>query len=88
MSEAAAEWLRYCEQERAVKASTLREYRHASDRIIRSLGDVPIEDVTPELLARWKTKQTASNRTVHKYLVNLNRIFKRAMKVWGLPRNP
>jgi integrase len=26
--------------------------------------------------------------TVHKYLGNLNGIFKRAMKVWGLPRNP
>jgi integrase len=88
LSEAAAEWLRYCEHERAVKGSTLREYRHAADRIIRSLGDVPIEDVTPEMLERWKAQQTVSNRTVHKYLINLNGIFKRAMKVWGLPRNP
>jgi hypothetical protein len=48
LPDAAAEWLRYREHERAVKASTLTEYRHLADRIIRSLGDVAIEDVTPE----------------------------------------
>ncbi len=29
-----------------------------------------------------------SNRTVAKYLVILHGIFKRSMRVWGLPRNP
>ncbi len=88
LSDAAAEWLRYCEHERAVKASTLTEYRHSADRIIRGLGDVPMEDVTPEMLERWKGSLTCSNRTTAKYLINLHGIFKRAMKVWGLPRNP
>jgi site-specific recombinase XerD len=88
LSEAAAEWLRYCEHERAIKASTLTEYRHSVDRIIRGLGDHPIEDVTPQMLERWKGTLTCSNRTTAKYLVNLHGIFKRAMKVWGLPRNP
>jgi len=49
---------------------------------------VAIEDVTPELLERWKGTLTCSNRTVAKYLVVLHGIFKRAMKVWGLPCNP
>jgi integrase len=88
MSDAAAEWLRYSEHDRAVKKSTLTEYRLTADRIVRSLGDVPIEDVTPEMLERWKATLTVSNRTVAKYLVILHGIFKRAMKVWALPRNP
>jgi hypothetical protein len=75
-------------QERAVKASTLTEYRHSADRIVRSLGDVAIEDVTPEMLERWKGTLTCSNGTTAKYRVNLYGIFRRAMKVWGLPRNP
>jgi integrase len=88
MSEAAGEWLRYSEHDRAVKKSTLTEYRLTADRIVRDLGDVPIEDVTSEMLERWKASLTLSNRSVAKYLVILHGIFKRAMKVWGLPRNP
>ncbi len=88
MSDAAAEWLRYSEHERAVKKSTLTEYRLTAERLVRELGDVPIEDVTPEMLERWKATLKLSNRSVAKYLVILHGIFKRAMKVWGLPRNP
>jgi len=88
LSDAAAEWLRYCEQERACKRSTLTEYRHAADVIVRGLGDPALEDVTPEMIERWKASLTASNRTVAKYLVNLHGIFRRAMRVWALPRNP
>jgi integrase len=88
LSDAAAEWLRYCEHERACKRSTLIEYRHSADLIVRGLGDPPLEDVTPEMIERWKATLTGSNRTVAKYLVNLHGIFRRAMKVWGLPRNP
>ncbi len=88
LSDAAAEWLRYCEHERAVKRSTLTEYRHTADRITRELGDVPIENVTPEMLERWKGTLKLSNRSVAKYLVILHGIFRRAMKVWGLPHNP
>jgi integrase len=66
----------------------LTDYRHTADRIIRDLGELRLEDVTPELLERWKATLTVSNRTVAKYLVILHGIFKRAMKVWRLPRNP
>ena len=47
-----------------------------------------LEDVTPEAIERWKPTLSVSNRTVHKYLVVMHGIFKRAMKVSGLPRNP
>lgn len=73
LADAAAEWLRYCEYDRAVKRSTLTEYRHTAERIVRDLGDLPIDEVTPELLERWKSTLALSNRTVAKYLVILPR---------------
>jgi integrase len=88
VADAAAEWLRYVEHDRACKPSTVTDYRHTVDRLTRDLGALRLEDVTPEMLERWKGTLTVSNRTVAKYLVILHGIFKRAMKVWGLPRNP
>ena len=88
VADAAAEWLRYVEHDRACKPSTLTDYRHTADRIVRELGTERLEDVTPEMLERWKVTLTVSNRTVAKYLVILHGIFRRAMKVWELPRNP
>jgi integrase len=87
LADAPAEWLRYSEPDRAVKRSTLTEYRLTADRIVRSLGDVPIEDVTPEMLERRKVTPTVSNRSVANYLVILHGIFNRPMKVWAIPRN-
>ncbi len=68
LSDAAAEWLRYCEHERVCKPSPLTDYRHTVARIMRDPADVAIEDVTPEMLERWKGTLTCSNRTVAKYL--------------------
>jgi integrase len=88
VADAAAEWLRYVQHDRACKPSTLTDYRHTAHRIVRDLGAHPIESVTPELIERWKATLTVSNRTVAKYLVILHGIFRRAVKVWGLPQNP
>jgi integrase len=71
LADAAAEWLRYSEHDRACKPSTLTDYRHTSDRVMRDLGGLRLEEVTPELLDRWKGTLTVSNRTVAKYLVVL-----------------
>ncbi|MGI9184354.1 MAG: tyrosine-type recombinase/integrase [Solirubrobacteraceae bacterium] len=88
VADAAAEWLRYVEHDRACKPSTLTDYRHTAERIVRDLGSERLEDVTAEMLERWKGTLTVSNRTVAKYLVILHGIFRRAMKVSGLPLNP
>ena len=88
LADAVAEWLRYGEHDRAIKASTLTEYRLTANRILRDLGDKRLEDVTTEMLERWRMTLPHSNRTVAKYIVILHGIFRRAMKVWGLPRNP
>src|SRR3954454_100495 len=88
VADAAAEWLRWAEHDRACKPSTMSDYRHTADRITRDLGELRLEDVTPEMLERWKATLACSNRTVAKYLVVMHGIFRRAMKVWRLPRNP
>jgi integrase len=91
-AQAAEEWLRYVEQERACKPSTVKDYRMMSRVLGETFGDQQIEDVTTEVLERWKADFTRarkpSNRTLQKYLVTLHGIFKRAARVYGLPRNP
>ena len=88
VADAAAEWLRWAEHDRDCKPSTLADYRSTSRLIVRALGELRLEDVTPQLLERWKTTIPGSNRNVQKRLVVLHGIFRRAMRVWGLPRNP
>ena len=55
VADAAAEWLRWAEHDRDCKPSTLADYRSTSRLIVRALGELRLEDVTPQLLERWKT---------------------------------
>jgi integrase len=91
-ADAGAEWLRYSEHDRAVKPGTLAGYRSIVSILRREFGETRIEDFTPEFFESWKgrfaAKRNLSNRSVQRYLVALHSIFKRAMKVYGLPRNP
>ena len=87
-ADASAEWLRYVEHDRDVKPSTLSDHRHMVGRLDREPGDMRIERITAERIERWRGALSCSNRTVHKYLIVLNGVFKRAMKVYGLPANP
>jgi hypothetical protein len=77
----AAEWLRWAEHDRDCKPSTLADYRSTSRLIVRALGELRLEDVTPQLLERWKATIPGSNRNVQKRLVVLHGIFRRAMRV-------
>ncbi len=86
--DAAEEWLDYCEKVRDCKASTLRDYRNMVRVLDREFGDRKIEAITAEEIELWIGSYSGSNRTRQKYLVCLGSIFKRAMKVHGLPRNP
>jgi integrase len=88
---AAEEWLRYVERDRERKASTVADYRHMVSRLKPELGSLRIEDITPERIESYRddlVEGGRSNRTINKYLVVLHGIFKRAMKVYGLPANP
>lgn len=90
--QAAEEWLRYVEHERACKPSTVADYRSMVRILCQTFGATPIEDVTAEAIERWKADFTRerqpSNRTLQKYLVGLHGIFRRAGRVHRLTRNP
>lgn len=87
-TDASAEWLAYCENVRDCKPSTLRDYRNMVRVLDREFGERKVETITTEDIDLWISGYGGSNRTRQKYLVCLGSIFKRAMKVYGLPRNP
>jgi integrase len=91
-ADASAEWLRYSEQERDVKPSTLIDYTAMVRQLDNELGEIALEEITPTRLEQWREKwieaTTPSNRTQQKYLVVLGAIMERAKRVWGLSHNP
>ena len=87
-ADASAEWLRYVEHDRDVKPSTLSDYRHMVKRLNKTFGETPIERIGANRIECWRAGLGCCNRTSQKYLIVLNGIFKRAMKVYGLPSNP
>jgi hypothetical protein len=88
-ADAAREWLRYLEQDRAVKPTTLRECTNSvNNRFIPVFGERRVEDITSRDIERWRASLTSSSRTRNKLLTQLNGIFKRARRVYGLRLNP
>jgi integrase len=92
--DAAAEWLRYIEQDRKRRPSTVRDYRNTiNGRLNPEFGSEPIEAIDSERIDGWRAELLVaegelSARTINKMLVILHGIFKRAMRVYGLPSNP
>jgi integrase len=92
-ADAAAEWLRYVEQERGRKPSTLADYRSVvRAHFLPAFGDQPLERITAETIERWLAAQLRegelSRRSLQKMVVLLNGIFWRARRVWKLPQSP
>jgi integrase len=87
-ADATEEWLAYSENVRDCKPSTMRDYRNIARVLVREFGKRKIESITTQDIDLWISGYGGSNRTRQKYLVCLGSIFKRAMKVYGLPRNP
>jgi len=89
-ADAAVEWLRYVEHDRARKPSTVLDYRRLlQSRLLPAFGDMPIEDVTPAAVEGWRRSLDGlSNRSKNKLLIALHGIFKRATYVYGLQSNP
>jgi integrase len=91
----AAEWLRYVENDRDCKPSTLRDYRSVVEsRLLPAFGDVRVEDLSASMIEAWRAQLGAdrgkplTNRTRNKALTILGGIMERARKVYGLPSNP
>jgi integrase len=91
-ADAAAEYLRFVDQEKGVQQSTLGDYRSVVDGyLLERFGDVPIERITSDDVNAYKLELLnagrLSKRTVLRHLLVLNGIFDRAETVWQLPGN-
>jgi integrase len=91
--DAAAEWLRYVEQDRKRRPSTVRDYCNTiNGRLNPEFGPEPLEAIDTDRIDGWRAELVAggelSARTINKMLVILHGIFRRAMRVYGLPSNP
>ena len=88
-ADAAAEWLRYVEQDRARKPSTVAGYRSiVRSQLLPAFGEAPLESITPGMIERWVGSLEVAASSRRKALVLMHGIFSRARKVWGLPTNP
>jgi integrase len=92
-ADAAAEWLRYVEQDRDVKPSTLTDYRSVvASRLLPAFGELRLEELTPRRIEEWRASvgggRLLTNRTRNKALTILGGIMERARKVYGLSSNP
>jgi integrase len=88
--EAAEEWLRFIEQDRGRKPSTLRDYRSVlRSRLLPEFGERPLESITPQEVERWRQSLDGlSNRSKNKLLVQMHGIFRRAQATHGIETNP
>ena len=95
-ADAAAEFMRYAEHDRALKPSTLRGYRSIIDAyLLPAFADRPVEQITTREIEIWRaglvegrSGRTIVNATRNRMLVLLHGILGRACKVHGLPSNP
>ncbi|WP_205695658.1 site-specific integrase [Conexibacter sp. SYSU D00693] len=88
-ADAAAEWLRYCEQDRGCKPSTMRSYRGSlNGRLLPAFGAMKVGDITPLHIERWLAQLPVSPRSKNKMLIEMHGVFRRAQKVYGLRDNP
>src|SRR4051812_32702772 len=87
------DFLRWMEQDRQRKQSTLNDYGSAVRKhFLPAFGSRPLEQITPTAVERWRAGLVAdgrlSNRSINKLLTVLHGIFERARKRWGVPVNP
>jgi integrase len=92
--DAVAEWLRYVEEEKARRPSTLRDYRNTATTTLEpEFGkDTPLGEITTERIDVWRSRLLregkVSRRTVQKWLVVLGGILKRAKAVRWIHEDP
>jgi integrase len=95
-AEAAAEYLRFSEEDRGCKPTTIRNYRNAiSVHLLPVFGEMTLEDITVQEIEQWRAGMSSvrvqrelSNKTKNNLLVLMHAIFRHAVKLYGLPANP
>lgn len=88
-AEAATEWLRYVEEDRAVKPSTLGDYRSGlTHHLLPAFASRPLVGITAAELERWRATLQLSPRTKNKLMIAVGGIYRRAARVYGINVNP
>src|SRR5437764_8424978 len=95
-ADAADEYIRYATEDRGCKPATIRGYRsQLRAHLLPAFGSMRLGDITETEIERWRAGMTSgrkgkdiSNKTKNEQLVLMHAIFRRAVKVWRLPRNP
>jgi integrase len=88
-ADAAAEFLRYIEHDRARKRMTVKTYASiVRAHLLPEFGALRLEDVTTEMVDAWLAKTELAPSSRMKAVLVLQGIFKRATRVHGLPRDP
>ena len=95
-ADAAAEYLRFSEQDRGCKPSTVRNYGNAIKvHLLPVFGAMALEDITVQEIERWRAgmssarqQRALSNKTKNNLLVLMHAIFRRAVKLYALQANP
>jgi hypothetical protein len=83
-ADAAAEYLRYAEQDRGRKPCIPEGQRSALNaHLLPAFGAMPVEHVTVRAIERWIASFDGSPRLKNKLLIELHGILRRARKVWG-----
>jgi integrase len=94
VTHACEEYLRYIEQERQRKPSTLRDYDSIfRNHVLPHLGSIRLEDLTPESVELWAAHEIdpnrqMANRTREKTITVFHGVMERARKLYRLPSNP
>ncbi len=79
------EWLRYVEHDKARRASTVRDYRHAAEgSLLPEFGaETPLEAITTERIETYRrrllTEGKVSRRTIQKLMTLLHGALTRAV---------
>src|SRR5690242_14004495 len=94
VADACDEYLRYVEQDRQRKPSTLRDYDSIfRNHVLPHLGDVRLEDLTPERVERWAAHEIdrdgqMANRTREKTITVFHGVMERPRRMNRLQANP
>jgi integrase len=94
VTDACVEYLRYVDEDRQRKPSTLRDYDSIfHNHVIPHLGDIALEDLTAERVERWAAYEIdpdrqMANRTREKIITVFHGCMERARKLHRLPANP
>jgi integrase len=91
-ADAVAEYMRWLEQDRARKPTTLRGYESIMRaHLLPAFGQRRLEDITADEVEAWSATLAArglASPTRLRILTCLHGVMQRAKRVWKLPRNP